>query len=256
MLVRLVLWPLQQNMMRNQLKMQRIQPEMQLVQQRYKNDPPRLQQEMMKVYAAHGLSTLSPITGCLPMLLPMPIFFALFFVFQNTIEFRGVPFLWMSDISLKDPFYVLPAIMAGAMFLLASSRLFIGVDTRQLLKAILLSALARKMRQMAGSLMAGAGAPEGVARQPISPALHVWMRLRAHQLRKHVRVEQPQASLASPKSGGARPISRGGMSSSTPPSRPNSASIAVRNMGLNDSVEGVQSAQAAAKALWARAGQA
>ena len=118
-LVRLVLWPLQQNMMRNQLKMQRIQPEMTLVQQRYKNDPQRMQQEMMAVYAAHGVSPFATITGCLPMLLPMPIFFALFFVFQNTIEFRGVPFLWMADISLKDPFYVLPVLVAATQFLIS-----------------------------------------------------------------------------------------------------------------------------------------
>ncbi len=117
--VRLVLWPLQQNMLRNQIKMQRIQPELQLVQQRHKNDPQKLQQEMMRVYASHGMTPFAPITGCLPMLLPMPIFFALFFVFQNTIEFRGVPFLWLGDISLKDPFYVLPVLVAGTQFLIS-----------------------------------------------------------------------------------------------------------------------------------------
>jgi YidC/Oxa1 family membrane protein insertase len=117
--VRLVLWPLQQNMMRNQIRMQRIQPELQLVQQRHKNDPQQLQQEMMKVYASHGMTPFAPLTGCLPMLLPMPIFFALFFVFQNTIEFRGVPFLWLGDISLKDPFYVLPVLVAATQFLIS-----------------------------------------------------------------------------------------------------------------------------------------
>lgn len=117
--VRLVLWPLQQNMLRNQIKMQRLQPELQLVQQQHKNDPQRLQQEMMKVYAAHGMTPFAPITGCLPMLLPMPIFFALFFVFQNTIEFRGVPFLWLADISLKDPYYVLPVLVAVTQFLIS-----------------------------------------------------------------------------------------------------------------------------------------
>jgi YidC/Oxa1 family membrane protein insertase len=112
-LVRLVMWPLQQNMLRNQIKMQRIQPELQLVQEKYKSDPQRFQQEMMKVYASHGMTPFSPLTGCLPMLLPMPIFFALFFVFQNTIEFRGVPFLWLADISLKDPFYVAAGARGG-----------------------------------------------------------------------------------------------------------------------------------------------
>jgi YidC/Oxa1 family membrane protein insertase len=117
--VRLVLWPLQQNMLRNQIKMQRLQPELQLVQQRHKNDPQRLQQEMMKVYADHGMTPFAPLTGCLPMLLPMPIFLALFFVFQNTIEFRGVPFLWLTDISIKDPFYALPVLVAATQFLIS-----------------------------------------------------------------------------------------------------------------------------------------
>jgi len=51
--------------------------------------------------------------------LPMPVFFALFFVFQNTIEFRGVPFLWMADISLPDPLYIVPLVMGASMFLLS-----------------------------------------------------------------------------------------------------------------------------------------
>ncbi len=117
--IRLVLWPLQQNMLRNQIKMQRVQPEIQLVQSKYKNDPQRLQQEMMKVYASHGMTPFAPITGCLPMLIPLPIFFALFFVFQNTIEFRGVPFLWLGDISLKDPFYALPVLVAATQFIIS-----------------------------------------------------------------------------------------------------------------------------------------
>jgi YidC/Oxa1 family membrane protein insertase len=118
-LVRLLLWPLQQNAMRSQIKMQRIQPELQLIQTKYKSDPQKLQAEMMKVYAEHGMSPFSALTGCLPMLLPMPIFFALFFVFQNTIEFRGVSFLWLADISLKDPYYVLPVLVAATSFLMS-----------------------------------------------------------------------------------------------------------------------------------------
>jgi YidC/Oxa1 family membrane protein insertase len=53
------------------------------------------------------------------MFIPLPVFFALFFVFQNTIEFRGVPFLWLPDISLKDPFYVLPILVAATAFLVS-----------------------------------------------------------------------------------------------------------------------------------------
>jgi YidC/Oxa1 family membrane protein insertase len=110
--VRLVLWPLNQRAMRSSMAMQRLQPEMQAIQTRYKNDPQKLQQEMMALYKAHGMSPFSSLSGCLPMLIPMPVFFALFFVFQNTIEFRGVPFLWFPDISLKDPFYIIPILVA------------------------------------------------------------------------------------------------------------------------------------------------
>jgi YidC/Oxa1 family membrane protein insertase len=74
---------------------------------------------MMKLYKEHGMSPLSPLMGCLPMLIPMPVLFALYFVFQNTIEFRGVPFLWMSDISLMDPYFVLPILMGASMFFLS-----------------------------------------------------------------------------------------------------------------------------------------
>ena len=71
------------------------------------------------MYKEHGMSPFSAFSGCLPMLLSMPVFFALFFVFQNTIEFRGVSFLWLADISLKDPYYILPVVMGLSMFLLS-----------------------------------------------------------------------------------------------------------------------------------------
>ncbi|MBX6333093.1 MAG: membrane protein insertase YidC [Gemmatimonadaceae bacterium] len=117
--VRVVLWPLNQSAMRSSLKMQRIQPELQALQRKYKNNPEKQHAEMMRLYREHGMSPLSPLMGCLPMLIPMPVLFALFFVFQNTIEFRGVSFLWMADISLKDPLYILPIVMGVSMFLLS-----------------------------------------------------------------------------------------------------------------------------------------
>jgi YidC/Oxa1 family membrane protein insertase len=116
---RIVLWPLNQRAMRTSFKMQRLQPELQEAQTKYKHDPQRFQQETMKIYQAHGMSPWSPIMGCLPMLLPWPIFAALYFVFRTTIEFRGVPFLWMHDISVKDPYYIMPILM-GVTYLLVS----------------------------------------------------------------------------------------------------------------------------------------
>src|SRR5438876_8799310 len=89
---------------------------MKQVQERYKNKPERLQREMMRLYKEHNVN---PLGGCLPMLLPMPVLFALFFVFANTIEFRGVPFLWLTDLSRADPYYIIPIIMGLSMFVLS-----------------------------------------------------------------------------------------------------------------------------------------
>lgn len=111
--VRIVLWPLNQKAMRSSMAMQAIQPEMKALQERYKNDPQRLQQEMMKLYREHKVN---PFGGCVPMLIPMPVLFALFFVFRETIEFRGVPFLWLPDLSRADPYFVIPVLMGASMY--------------------------------------------------------------------------------------------------------------------------------------------
>ncbi|MDQ3672872.1 MAG: membrane protein insertase YidC [Gemmatimonadota bacterium] len=117
-LIRLALWPLNQSTMRSSLKMQEIQPKLQAAQKKYK-DPLQQREAIMKVYKEAGVSPFAGLTGCLPALLPMPILFALFFVFQNTIEFRGVPFMWLHDISVKDPYYILPLLMGGSMYVLS-----------------------------------------------------------------------------------------------------------------------------------------
>ena len=117
--IRIVLWPLNQSAMRASLRLQRIQPELMAVQERLKHDRAKQQQEVLRVYQAHGMSPFSALSGCLPALIPMPVFFALFFVFQNTIEFRGVPFLWLADISLRDPLYILPIVTGASMFVLS-----------------------------------------------------------------------------------------------------------------------------------------
>jgi YidC/Oxa1 family membrane protein insertase len=117
--VRLLLWPFNQRAMRTSMKMQVLQPELAAVQAKYSSDPQRMQQETMKVYKDHDMSPFSALSGCLPMLLPMPVFITLFFVFQNTIEFRGVPFLYLTDISQKDPTFIIPLLMAASAFLLS-----------------------------------------------------------------------------------------------------------------------------------------
>jgi len=112
-MVRLALWPLNQKAMRSSMAMQAVQPLMKDLQERHKNDPQRLQQEMFKLYKDHKVN---PFGGCWPMLIPMPILFALFFVFQNTIELRGASFLWISDLSRADPLYIIPVLMGLSMY--------------------------------------------------------------------------------------------------------------------------------------------
>jgi YidC/Oxa1 family membrane protein insertase len=112
-LVRVLLWPLNQKAMRANMQLQAVQPLMKEIQEKYKNDPQKVQQEMFKLYKEHGVN---PLGGCWPMLLPMPVLFALFFVFQNTIELRGASFAWLPDLSRPDPLYIIPVIMGLSMF--------------------------------------------------------------------------------------------------------------------------------------------
>ena len=113
-LMRVVLWPLNRKAMRSQVKTMAIQPLALDIKERYKSDPQRMQQETMKLYKEHGVN---PLAGCVPLLIPMPVFFALFFVFQNTIALRGVPFMWLPDLSAPDPLYILPLFFGATMFL-------------------------------------------------------------------------------------------------------------------------------------------
>src|SRR5258706_7791722 len=97
----LALWPPKQSTMRSSLKMQELQPKLAAAQKKYK-DPVQQREAIMKVYHDAGVSPFAGLTGCLPALLPMPILFALFFVFQTTIEIRRAPFMWLHDIAIKD----------------------------------------------------------------------------------------------------------------------------------------------------------
>jgi YidC/Oxa1 family membrane protein insertase len=112
-LVRIILWPLNQKAMRANMQLQAVQPLMKEIQEKHKSDPQKVQQEMFKLYKEHGVN---PLGGCWPMLLPMPVLFALFFVFQNTIELRDASFLWLPDLSRPDPLYIIPVIMGLSMW--------------------------------------------------------------------------------------------------------------------------------------------
>jgi YidC/Oxa1 family membrane protein insertase len=113
-MIKLITYPLSRKQTRAMAKMREVQPKMKALQEKYKSDPARLNKEMMKLYKEAGAN---PLTGCLPLLPQMPLFFALFQVFRTTIEFRGADFiLWITDLSVPDPYYVLPIIMVITMF--------------------------------------------------------------------------------------------------------------------------------------------
>ncbi len=114
-IIQLLLTPLSYKSYKAMAVMKKIQPEMQSIQKRYKDDPKRMNQEIMDLYKRHGTN---PLGGCLPMLLQIPVFFALFTALRGSWSLHGAPFfLWIKDLSAKDPFYVLPLIMGGIMFL-------------------------------------------------------------------------------------------------------------------------------------------
>jgi len=115
-LVRVLLWPLSQKAMESSVRMQALQPLLEDLKARHKNDPERMQKETLRLYKEHKVN---PLGGCLPMLLPWPVLIALFFVFSNTIEFRGVSFLWLPDLSRADPYFIIPIVMGLSMFALS-----------------------------------------------------------------------------------------------------------------------------------------
>jgi YidC/Oxa1 family membrane protein insertase len=132
-LVRVLLWPLNQKAMRANMRMQEVQPLMKEIQEKHKNDPQKVQQEMFKLYKEHNVN---PLGGCWPMLLPMPVLFALFFVFQNAIELRGTSFLWIPDLSRPDPLYLIPVAMGASMYFLTKVGQ-VGMDPNPQMKMML-----------------------------------------------------------------------------------------------------------------------
>jgi len=99
---------------RSMAKMRKIGPRMKALQERYKDDRQALSQAMMELYKREKVN---PAAGCLPILIQMPFFFAFYWMLVESVELRQAPFaLWIDDLSARDPFYVLPALMAAAMF--------------------------------------------------------------------------------------------------------------------------------------------
>lgn len=114
-LVQIIMLPLTFKSYKAMAIMKKMQPEMKSIQERYKKDPQRMNLELMNLYKKYGAN---PFSGCWPMLLQIPIFFALFTTLRNSWDLHGASFiLWIKDLSDKDPYYILPLIMGGLMFL-------------------------------------------------------------------------------------------------------------------------------------------
>ncbi len=113
-LLKLVFYPLSEASGKSMAKMRVLAPRIKNLQDTYKDDREKLGKAMMEMYQREKIN---PLAGCLPILIQMPVFFAFYWVLLESVEMRQAPFLgWIQDLSAKDPFYVLPVIMAGAMF--------------------------------------------------------------------------------------------------------------------------------------------
>ncbi len=115
LLIRLITFPLQYKSFVSMKKLQLVQPELNKIREKFKDDPQKMQKESMELFRKSGAN---PIGGCLPLLLQMPVFFAFYKVLYGAVELVNAPFiLWIHDLSNKDPYFVLPVLMTGAMFL-------------------------------------------------------------------------------------------------------------------------------------------
>jgi YidC/Oxa1 family membrane protein insertase len=113
-LLKLVFYPLAETSGRSMAKMKLIQPRLKQIQETYKDDRQKLGQAMMELYKKEKVN---PAAGCLPQLVQIPVFIAFYWVLLESVEMRQAPFFgWLQDISSRDPYYILPLIMAGAMF--------------------------------------------------------------------------------------------------------------------------------------------
>ncbi|WP_404472336.1 membrane protein insertase YidC [Vreelandella venusta] len=113
-LVKLVLFPLSAKAYKSMARMRKLGPEMQRLKEMYGDDRQKMSQEMMKFYQKEKIN---PLGGCLPILVQMPVFIALYWMLLESVELRHAPFMfWIQDLSVKDPFFILPILMGISMF--------------------------------------------------------------------------------------------------------------------------------------------
>src|SRR5205814_7106221 len=106
-IIKLLFWPLTQASTRSMKRMATLQPQMNAIRERYKDDPAKMNRKMMEFMKEHKVS---PLGGCLPMLLQIPVFFGFYSMIRSAIELRGAPFLWVGDLSQPDTMYVIPGL--------------------------------------------------------------------------------------------------------------------------------------------------
>lgn len=112
-LLKVLFWPLTKKSYVSMKEMQKVQPEMTMLREKYKDDKARLNREMMDLYKRRKVN---PLGGCLPMVVQIPIFFALYWTLMGSIELRHAPFIfWIQDLSSRDPIYVSPLLMGASM---------------------------------------------------------------------------------------------------------------------------------------------
>ena len=112
--IKIIFWPLTHKSYSSMKSMQKLQPEMAKLREKFKNDKERLNKEMMQLYKTHSVN---PLGGCLPMIVQIPVFFALYQVLLNSIALRHAPFaFWLTDLAAKDPYYITPVLMGASMF--------------------------------------------------------------------------------------------------------------------------------------------
>ena len=113
-LIKLVFFPLSAASYKSMARMKEVQPRLMAMREQYKGEPQKLNQAMMEMYRKEKIN---PLGGCLPVVIQIPVFIALYWVLLSSVEMRGAPWvLWIHDLSVPDPYYILPVIMAISMF--------------------------------------------------------------------------------------------------------------------------------------------
>lgn len=114
-IIKAIFFPLSQKSFKSMKKMQKIQPELKIIQERYKNDKQKLSMEMMRLYRENKIN---PFGGIFPILIQIPVFIALYNVLMYSIELRQAHFIWwIKDLSDKDPYYITPILMGATMLI-------------------------------------------------------------------------------------------------------------------------------------------